>query len=116
VARGEMIYVIGTVSRAGGFVLPLTARLSVLQALALAGGTSQGASTKSTKILRPSPGGGSRVEIPVNLSAMLHGKAPDFGMEPGDILFVPSSTSKKALIRLGDVATLVATSLIYRIP
>jgi hypothetical protein len=37
-------------------------------------------------------------------------------MQSGDILFVPSSTPKKALSRAADVATLAATGLIYRIP
>ena len=116
VPRGEMIYVVGTVPRAGGFVLQQTASLSVLQALSLAGGTGPAAATKNTKILRPTPGGGARVEIPVNLTAMLRGKAPDIGMEPGDILFVPSSTPKKALSRAADIAAFAASGLIYRIP
>jgi polysaccharide export outer membrane protein len=99
VPRGEMIYVVGTVPRAGGFILQQRATLSVLQALSLAGGTDKGAATKNTKILRPGPGGGARVEVPVNLTAILHGKAPDVGMQSGDILFVPSSASKKTLLR-----------------
>jgi polysaccharide export outer membrane protein len=116
VPRGEMIYVVGTVPRAGGFILQQRATLSVLQALSLAGGTDKGAATKNTKILRPGPGGGARVEVPVNLTAILHGKAPDVGMQSGDILFVPSSASKKTLLRVGDVAASVAGLMIYRLP
>jgi polysaccharide export outer membrane protein len=116
VPRGEMIYVVGTVPRAGGFILQQRATLSVLQALSLAGGTDKGAATKNTKILRPGPRGGARVEVPVNLTAILHGKAPDVGMQSGDILFVPSSASKKTLLRVGDVAASVAGLMIYRLP
>lgn len=116
VPRGQMIYVVGNVTKAGGFVLQQTASVSVLEALSLAGGTAPAAATKSTRILRPTPGGGSWVEVPINLGAMLRGKAPDIGMKPGEILYVPSSTSKKALARAADVAALVASGLIYRIP
>jgi polysaccharide export outer membrane protein len=116
VPRGEMIYVVGTVPRSGGFVLQQRSTLSVLQALSLAGGTDKGAATKNTKILRSAPGGGARVEIPVNLTAMLRGKAPDVGMQAGDILFVPASASKKALLRMADIAAMASTGLIYRIP
>ena len=116
VPRGEMIYVVGTVPRSGGFVLQQRATLSVLQALSLAGGTDRGANTKNTKILRAAPGGGARVEIPVNLTAVLRGKAPDVGMQAGDILFVPASASKKTLLRIGDIAAGTAGMAIYRIP
>ncbi|HUP04938.1 MAG TPA: polysaccharide biosynthesis/export family protein [Bryobacteraceae bacterium] len=116
VPRGEMIYVVGTVLRAGGFVLQQRSTLSVLQALSLAGGTGPGASTKNTKILRSAPGGASHIEIPINLTAILRGKAPDVGMQSGDILFVPSSTPKKTLAKMSDVATLAASALVYRIP
>ena len=116
VPRGEMIYVVGTVPKAGGFVLQQRASLSVLQALSLAGGTDKGASAKKSLILRAVPGGTSRVEIPVNLTDILHGKAPDVGLQPGDILFVPSSTSKKVLSRVGDVVASTAGLLVYRLP
>ena len=64
VPRGEMIYVVGTVAKAGGFVLQQTATLSVLQALSLAGGTAPGAATKNTKILRSAPGGATASRSP----------------------------------------------------
>lgn len=116
VPRGEMVYVIGTVARSGGYVLQQRATLSVLQILALAGGTDKGAAARSTKILRLDPAGGKRLKIPVNLSAILQGKAPDVGVQSGDILFVPSSASKKTLYRIGDVAASVAGLMIYRLP
>jgi polysaccharide export outer membrane protein len=120
VPRGEMVYVIGNVGRQGAFVLQQQANLSVLQILALAGGTDKGAAPKNTKILRPPPGGGARTEIPINLSAILHSKAPDVGLQAGDILFVPASNPKKALLRIGDAAATIAVGtaglLVYRIP
>jgi polysaccharide export outer membrane protein len=116
VPRGEMIYVAGAVTRTGGFVLQQRASLSVLQALSLAGGADKGASAKKSFILRAVPGETSRVQIPVNLTDILHGKAPDVGLQSGDILFVPSSTSKKVLTRIGDIAASTAGLLVYRLP
>ena len=52
----------------------------------------------------------------MNLADILHGKAPDVGMESGYILFVPSSASKKTLLRMGDVAAIAAGAAVYRIP
>jgi polysaccharide export outer membrane protein len=116
VPRGEMIYVVGTVNRPGGYILQQRRNLTVLEALALAGGTAPAAATKNSKILRSAPGGGSHVEIPINLTAILRGKAPDLGMQAGDMLFVPSSKPMKTLSRVGDISTMAAAGLIYRIP
>ena len=116
VPRADMIYVVGTVPRAGGFVLQQRSSLSVLKALSLAGGLGPAAAPKNTKILRSAPGGGNPVEIPVNLTEILRGKSPDVGMQSGDILFVPTSTSKKTLSRVGDVVASTAGLLIYRLP
>jgi polysaccharide export outer membrane protein len=115
VPRAEMIYVVGQVLKAGGFILQERKDLSLLQALALAGGLDKNSAPKKAKILRPAPDG-NRMEIAVNLPQVIAGKAPDLRLQPDDILFVPASNSKKVLSRVADVSTLASTALIYRIP
>ena len=115
VPRAQMIYVVGQVLKAGGFILQERKDLSLLQALALAGGTDKNAAGKKAKILRPSADG-NRTEILVDIPKVIAGKAPDPRLQPEDILFVPASTSKKVLSRVGDIGALASTALIYRIP
>ncbi|MGD0497941.1 MAG: polysaccharide biosynthesis/export family protein [Bryobacteraceae bacterium] len=116
VQHARMVYVLGTVARAGGFILGDREGLSVLQALTLAGGTVGGASPKKARILRAAPAGGNLQEIPVDLAKVIATHAADVALQPEDILYVPSSVPKKVLLRVADVAALASTALIYRIP
>lgn len=114
VPRAEMIYVTGQVQKAGGFVLRERETLSVLQALALAGGLDRGAASKSARILRRSDSE-NRSEVAVNLKLIMLGKEKDVPMRADDILFVPENGPKKAIIRAAEAAIQVGTGVaIYR--
>jgi len=95
----DTVYVIGTVKKPGGYVLNTRESISVLQVLALAGGTDRTASTQHTKILRPLGDGTKYDEIPVNLKKILEGSASDLPLKANDILFVPNSAPKSAALR-----------------
>ncbi|MGB7593316.1 MAG: SLBB domain-containing protein [Terriglobia bacterium] len=119
VQRAGVVYVLGAVNRAGGYVLNEAHQdMTVLKAIALAGYLGPFAKGKKALILRPNssaPGG--REEIPVNLMAMLRGHAPDKAMQHNDILFVPDSTALKALHRAADIAATTSSyAAIYAIP
>ena len=117
VPKGDLVYVIGSVHKAGGFVLSEKDRISVLQALSLAEGLDKDASRKSAKILRQSPNSANRTEIPVNLQDILAGKASDVPLLADDILFVPTGVAKSAGLRSLEIAVQMATGLaIYRLP
>ena|SRR5437867_700393 len=77
VPRAELVYVIGAVKRAGGFVLNEREQISVLQVLSMAEGLDRLAAGKNAKVLRSSEGVSNRVEIPVDLNKILAGKASD---------------------------------------
>lgn len=111
VPRAEMVYVIGQVQRAGGFVLNERETISVLQALSLAGGLDRAASPQKSRILRHSAGGSGRLEIAVDLKKILAGKGSDIPLAPEDILFIPASAPKKAAIRAAEAAVQVGTGL-----
>jgi len=115
VPRAEMIYVIGAVERSGGFVLRERESISVLRALALAGGLARFASPKIAKILRPNEGGAQRAEITINLNAILSSKSPDVLLQRDDILFVPRSGGKAAAARAAAAVVSVGSGIaIYR--
>lgn len=119
VPRAETIYVIGEVRKPGGFTLRARETISVLQALSLAEGLSRTAGPKHAKVLRPTPGGSERTEIPIDLTKVLEGKATDVPLQPEDILFIPNNTPKNVAIRsletMINMGTAIGTGMvIYR--
>lgn len=112
VPRAEMVYVVGDVEKAGGFVLNERETLTALQSLTLAGGLKNTASPKGAKILRAAPAGTSRVEVPLDLKKVLQGKALDVAMQSDDILFVPSSMSKKIGAKMLDAGISTVTGVV----
>ncbi len=110
VPKGEIVYVVGEVHRAGGFPLASHENMSILQALALAEGTNPTAATKRAKILRPLPGNkGTPQEIPVDVKNIFAGKAPDVPLYANDILFIPNSAAKSGSRRAIEAVLQVAT-------
>jgi polysaccharide export outer membrane protein len=107
IPRAKLVYVLGEVVKAGGFVLDERESISVLEALSLAGGLNRTASAQGAKILRPQSGNPQRQEIAVNLKHVLSGKGIDVALQPEDILFIPESASKKATAR--TIETLIQT-------
>jgi len=103
VPRAGIVYVVGDVGKPGGFLIDNTERLSVLQAVALAQGINRTAALNNSKLIRKSVSG--REEIPLPLKRILQNKSADLRLEDGDILFIPSSTSKS--IAWGSVQSAV---------
>ncbi len=108
VSRAGIIYVVGDVNRPSGFMIEDNS-LTVLKALALAGGGTRTAALNKTKILRQTPNGVQ--EIPVNLKKVLYAKAPDMALVKGDVLFIPGSSAKAAAYRTADAAMSMSTAL-----
>jgi len=93
VPRAPIIYVVGDVGRPAGLLID-NGTLTVLQALALAGGTNHTAQMGGTRIIRKGPTGMTETKVP--LKKMLEAKAPDIAMQADDILFVPLSGARVA--------------------
>ena len=72
--------------------------------LALAGGLKTTAKPHQAVILRNAKDSSKRQEVAVDLSKVLGRKEEDARLLPGDILFVPDSTGKRALRRVGEMA------------
>jgi polysaccharide export outer membrane protein len=113
VSRAGVVYVVGAVNHPAGFVMENNERLTVLQAVALAGGTKVTSSLKGTKIIRTTTDG--IQEIPIPLNKILQAKAEDPSLKAEDVLFIPTSAGKVVAITSAQAAISVATSLaIYR--
>jgi polysaccharide biosynthesis/export protein len=107
VRKADLIYVVGDVGRPSGFLMD-GAHLTVLQAIAMAGGTTRTANLDGARIIHRRTDGLS--ETPVELKKILRAKAPDVTMQADDILFVPTSAAKVFAGRAVEVAMQAAAA------
>ena len=108
VPRAPIIYVVGDVGHPTGLLVD-NGSLTVLQALALAGGTNHTAKMGATRIIRKGPTGMTETKVP--LKKMLEAKAPDINLQADDILFVPLSGARVAAAQGLQAAIATATGL-----
>ena len=114
VARSGVVYLVGELLRPGGFQVEHNNRLTLLEAVALAGGLTRIAKGSQSRLIRRSPTG--REELRVNLDKVLYGGGPDMLLTDGDIVFVPSSIRKVYTQQIVNAAIGSATTYgIYRI-
>ena len=85
--NSQRVFVVGEVLRAGAF--PLIPGMTVLQALAIAGGFTTFADMKKIHVMRLV--NGKHVEMPFNYREVLKGDNPEqnIKLEPGDTVVVP---------------------------
>jgi len=115
VPRAEIVYVIGEVTKPGGYVLRERQSISVLQALSMAGGASKGAGIKNARILRLVADQDERQELPLDLKKIMSGTGPDAQLHAEDILFIPGNVQKNIALRTLEAAITIGTGLaIYR--
>jgi polysaccharide export outer membrane protein len=110
VSRSGVVYVVGDVTKAGGFLIEGNERLTAMQALALAQGPNKTAAENKSRLLRKTTSG--RVEIPLPVKQIVKGKVVDPLLEDGDILFVPSSAIKNWENKSVDAAVALTTGLV----
>src|SRR3984893_8762691 len=113
VRKAGIVYVLGEVTRPGGYVLNASGGIAVLQVVAVAGGPTPLASAGKTRLLRRTENGFQEQQIDV--TKLLRGKAHDVSLRDEDILFIPSSRIKSAM-NAGALLGSAATAAIYRVP
>ncbi len=88
VGGNRKIMVLGYVQKAGPF--PYVDNMSVIEAIADAGGFASFAGQNQTNVIRTLPDGhDQKFKVPVQDIGL--GKAPNFLLRPGDIVYVPES-------------------------
>ncbi len=85
--NSKKVLVFGKVQKPGAF--PYTDNMTVVEAIVLAGGFAQFASENSTRVIRPAKNGEERFTVPVEDIGV--GRAPNFYLRPGDVVYVPES-------------------------
>jgi len=112
VTRAGIVYVVGEVKKAGGFVLKSNENISVLQAIALAEGITRTSAQSKTRIIRTDEKSGERMEIPLDLKRIMSGKEPDPLLKPNDIVFVPNSAARTTFYRTAEAAISIITGVV----
>ncbi|HYM78411.1 MAG TPA: polysaccharide biosynthesis/export family protein [Candidatus Dormibacteraeota bacterium] len=109
VPKAPIIYVVGDVGRPSGLLVD-NGTLTVLQALALAGGTNKTAKLSGARIIRKG-GPTGMTETKIEIKKMLEAKSPDVTLQADDILFVPISGGRVLAARTFDATMATATAL-----
>jgi polysaccharide export outer membrane protein len=115
VRNAGLVYVLGGVGRTGIYLLERRHTLTVEKAMALAGGSTRGASMNRAHIVR-TVDNGKKEDIAFDVNQILKNKTPDIALKDGDIFYVPISNLKLALQQAINSAIGIGTSVVtYRI-
>jgi polysaccharide export outer membrane protein len=116
VPHAGIVYALGAVSRPGGFTVSNDrGQLTTLKLLALAGGLDHAAKSDRAVIVRKDASGQQR-EVEVDLKKVMKFEAEDVRLLPSDILYVPKSPAKQALIKTAELSLAIGSGVvIYRL-
>jgi len=84
------VFVFGRVTLPGALKFKISEKVTLLSAIAQAGGLAEGAKQSAVTITRKGPGG-KEEKIRVNLKDVISGKKKDIPLQEGDVVFVPES-------------------------
>jgi polysaccharide export outer membrane protein len=117
VSRAGIVYVLGNVNHPGGYVMANNeSKMTILQALAIAGGVTNSAKLSHARLMRTEPNG-THSDRQLSVGDLQKGKTPDIAMLPGDVLYVPFSFARNtATMGAAGIASAAATAAVYAIP
>jgi polysaccharide biosynthesis/export protein len=117
VPRAGIVYILGDVNRPGGY--PMTnneSKMTMLQALALAGGVSKSAKQGGARLIRKDSDG-TYSDKRLSVGDLQEGKIPDIAMQPGDVIYIPFSFGRNlAVMGSGGIAASATSAMIYAAP
>jgi polysaccharide export outer membrane protein len=116
VPHSGIVYVLGAVSKPGGFVLANDrGQMSTLKVLALAGGLTSTAKSAHAVIVRKNAQG-QQHEVDVDLKKVMKRESEDVQLQPSDILYVPNSAGRQAMLRALEFGIALGSGVaLYRV-
>jgi polysaccharide export outer membrane protein len=116
VPKAGIVYILGDVNRPGGFAMSNNQdHMTLLEALALAGGVLHTAKQGQARLIRQTEG--TAHEEQLNLGEIQKGKRPNPTLYAGDILYVPFSWAKNlATMGAPGIAASATSAAIYAAP
>ena len=109
-----IVYMLGDLNRPGGYVMSENGKISLLQALTMAGGVTRTASENRTRLLRSTPNG--YEEKSIALKDIMNGKQKDIELQPRDVVYVPFSNLKHALLGTQSILGSASSAAVFRFP
>jgi polysaccharide biosynthesis/export protein len=116
VPHAGIAYILGAVNKPGGYVMANDrSQMSTLKLLALSGGLSRTAKKDRAVIIRKDSQG-QQHEVSIDLKKVLERTSEDVLLQPSDILYVPDSASKQAMLRALEFGIALGSGVaLYRI-
>lgn len=87
----KQVYVLGEVKKPGSIQIPAERRLTILEAITLAGGFTELAAQDRTKVLRGAGDGSQSIQVEISRITKQGDKSADIYLEPNDTVYVPQS-------------------------
>jgi polysaccharide export outer membrane protein len=117
VAKAGIVYVLGDVNRPGGFAMAnQDSSMTVLQAIAAAGGLTKTAKQGRATLMHKETAG-SASEKTISINDLQTGKTADMALLPGDVIYVPFSFGRNlATFGSAGIAAAAASASVYAIP
>ncbi len=117
VPRAGIVYVLGDVNRPGGYAMVNNeSRMTMLQALANAGGLTRAAKQGHARLIRREPGG-AYSDRELSVGDLQKGKLPDMAMQAGDVLYVPFSYARNMVTAgAGGIVSSASAAAVYAVP
>jgi polysaccharide biosynthesis/export protein len=112
VPKAAVVYVLGDVSKPGGYPMSTNnSRMTVLQAIALAGYANHTAAVGKSRLVRETAMGVEEIDLEV--SAIQKGKKPDVALLPDDVVYIPFSFMRNIGINGQGILASAASAAIY---
>ncbi|HUY82828.1 MAG TPA: polysaccharide biosynthesis/export family protein [Acidobacteriaceae bacterium] len=111
VPKAGIVYVLGDVRRPGGYVMENESSMTVLQAIATAGGVNSTAKEKKARIIHSLNGAFDAEELP--LRQIERGEAPDELLHANDVIYIPFSFAKHLVMGTTSIVASASSALIY---
>jgi polysaccharide export outer membrane protein len=116
VPHSGIVYLLGAVTKPGGFILANDrGQMTTLKILALAGGLTSTAKSEHAVIVRKDAQG-QQHEVAVDLKKVMQRQSEDVQLQPSDILYVPNSAGKRAMLRALELGIALGSGVaLYRV-
>jgi polysaccharide biosynthesis/export protein len=112
VPKAAVVYVLGDVSKPGGYPMSTNnSRMTVLQAIALAGYANHTAAVGKSRLVRETATGVEEIDLEV--TAIQKGKKPDVALLPDDVVYIPFSFMRNIGINGQGILASAASAAIY---
>jgi polysaccharide biosynthesis/export protein len=112
VPKVAVVYILGDVLKPGGYpVNTNNSKMTVLEAISLAGSANHTAAVGKSKLVRRTPSGVQEIDLPVN--AIQKGQKPDIALMPDDVVYVPFSFLRNVAVNGQSILASATSAVVY---